>query len=406
MTIKLEDIKAAQLRIADHIQKTQCTISRSATAILGTNIYFKFENEQRTGSFKIRGAMNKIAQLTKEELSKGIVACSAGNHAQGVAFSATTLGTKAHIVMPENSPLIKVMATQGYGAEVILHGEIFDESYNKAKELEAEKGYTFVHPFNDPHVMAGQGTIGLEIFEQVADLDSVVIPIGGGGLISGIASAVKALNPKIKVYGAVAKNVPGMYQLFKGETYDPSTKKSTIADGLAVKQPNQSIFENYIHPLVDDVVMVDEDEIASSIVFLLERAKTVVEGAGSVGLAAAMKMKGQWALGKNSCIILCGGNIDLNIISKTIERGLSKIGRVARVRLVVADQPGVLNILTGVIAAKKANVIQVHHDRLAPGIEMNETLIEFLLECKSIAHINSVIQGLRESGARIVSEDY
>lgn len=401
MKLSLKEVQEAQIRIASHIQRTQCTHSSSASQLLGTEVYLKYENEQRTGSFKIRGAMNKLCLLPPEQLQKGLVACSAGNHAQGVAFSATTLGAKAHIVMPENTPLVKATATQGYGAEVILHGDIFDESYNKAKELEQEKGYIFVHPFNDLDVIAGQGTIALEILEQVKDLDSVIIPIGGGGLISGMATVFKELNPKIKIYGVVSKNVPGMYHLYKNEAFDPNLKKPTIADGLAVKQPNKEILKHFIQPLVDDVTMVDEDEIASSLVFLLERAKTVVEGAGATGLAAVLKMKGQWDLGKRSCILLCGGNVDLNVISKTIERGLSKVGRVARMQLIVRDQPGALQKLTTILAKEKANVIQVHHDRLAVGIEMNETLIEFLLECKSNEHIEQVRQALLKSGAQL-----
>ena len=402
MKITLKDIEDARKRIQGHVQLTQCGLSRSASNLLNTNIYFKHENEQRTGSFKIRGAMNKISLLDEASLKKGIVACSAGNHAQGVAFSATTLGTKAHIVMPENSPLVKAIATQEYGAEVILHGEIFDESFNRAKELEAEKGYVFVHPFDDPQVMAGQGTIGLEVMEQVKNLDSMIVPIGGGGLISGISVALRAINPKLKIYGVVPENIPGMFHLFHGSQYDPSEKKPTLADGLAVKKPNEAILNDYIKPHVDDIVMVSESEIASSIVFLMERAKTVVEGAGATGLAAALKMRKQWELGDNCCILLCGGNIDLNIISKIIEKGLSQIGRVARISVVVKDQPGVLQGLTTLIANEKANIIQVQHDRLSPNIAINETQIDFLLECRGTNHVNSLIAALKDFGARLI----
>lgn len=402
MKITLKDIEDARKRIQGHVQLTQCGLSRSASNLLNTNIYFKHENEQRTGSFKIRGAMNKISLLDETSLKKGIVACSAGNHAQGVAFSATTLGTKAHIVMPENSPLVKAVATQEYGAEVILYGEIFDESFNRAKELEAEKGYVFVHPFDDPLVMAGQGTIALEVMEQVKNLDSMIIPIGGGGLISGISVALRAINPRLKIYGVVPENIPGMFHLFHGSQYDPNEKKPTLADGLAVKKPNEAILSDYIKPHVDDIVMVSENEIASSIVFLMERAKTVVEGAGATGLAAALKMRKQWELGDNCCILLCGGNIDLNIISKIIEKGLSQIGRVARISVVVKDQPGVLQGLTTLIADEKANIIQVQHDRLSPNIAINETQIDFLLECRGNNHVNSLIAALKDFGARLI----
>lgn len=402
MKITLKDIEDARKRIQGHIQLTQSGLSRSTSNLLGTNIHFKHENEQRTGSFKIRGAMNKISLLDKASLKKGIVACSAGNHAQGVAFSATTLGTKAHIVMPESSPIVKAMATQEYGAEVVLFGEIFDESYNRAKELESEKGYVFVHPFDDPQVMAGQGTIALEVLEQIKSLDSIIIPIGGGGLISGMSVALRAIHPKIKIYGVVPENIPGMYHLYHGSSFDPTEKKPTLADGLAVKKPNEAILNDYIKPLVDDIVMVSENEIASSIVFLLERAKTVVEGAGATGLAAALKMREQWQLGENCCILLCGGNIDLNIISKIIEKGLSQIGRVARVQVVVRDQPGVLNNLTSLIAKERANIIQVQHDRLSPNIAINETQIDFLLECRGTDHVNRVIAALKDSGAKLM----
>lgn len=397
MKLELADIEAARGRIQSYIQTTQCLYSRSASELLGTEIYLKHENEQKTGSFKIRGAMNRLLTLDQEILKKGVVACSAGNHAQGLAYSATALGSKAHIVMPENTPIVKVSATQGYGADVILHGEIFDESYQKAKELEASKGYFFAHPFHDEKVMAGQGTIGLELIEQVQDLDSVVVPIGGGGLISGVAAALKALNPKIRVYGVVPKNVPGMRLLFKGESLEGLTRKPTIADGLAVKTPNAEICESFIKPLVEDVVEVSDDEIASSIVFLLERAKTVVEGSGAASLAAAIKMKDQWDFGKRSALLLCGGNIDLNMISNIIERGMSKIGRISRIQVLAQDHPGTLKTVTTIIAAERANILEVHHDRLSYGIEMGQTRIDLVLECKGDDHKKQVIEKLKQS---------
>jgi threonine dehydratase len=343
MKLEISDIEAARGRIQPYIQHTQCLYSRSASDLLGTEVFLKHENEQKTGSFKIRGAMNRLLTLEKDLLGKGVVACSAGNHAQGLAYSATALGSKAHIVMPETTPIVKVSATQGYGADVILHGEMFDEAYQKAKELEASKGYFFAHPFYDEKVMAGQGTIGLELFEQVEKLDSVIVPIGGGGLISGIATALKTLNPKIKIYGVVPKNVPGMAKLYRGESLEGMTKRPTIADGLAVKSPNDEICESFIKPMVDDIVEVSDDEIASSIVFLLERAKTVVEGSGAASLAAAIKMKDQWQLGRRTVMLLCGGNIDLNMISNIIERGLSKIGRISRIQVMTPNSLVSLN---------------------------------------------------------------
>lgn len=402
MALKLKDIEQARLRIQDIIQKTQLSFSSSASQWIGPEIFFKHENEQKTGSFKLRGAMNKMKSLTPEELKKGVVASSAGNHAQGVAYSATYCGSKAHIVMPTISPLIKVTATRGYGAEVILHGEIYDESYAHARELEKQQGYVFVHPYEDELVMAGQGTIGLEILESLPDVDSVIVPIGGGGIISGIATAIKSIKPSCKVYGAVAENNPGMYNLFHGKAHNSSERKPTIADGLAVKKPSPNMLENYIRPYVDDVATVSEDEIAESIVFLLERAKTVVEGSGVVGLAAAAKMKDKWQLGKKTCIVLCGGNIDLNAISKVIERGLAKKGRLVRISVVVVDKPGTLHRLTSVLAELDANILEVEHDRLRPNLEISEAQIEFLLETRDEEQIQKIQAAMIKIGARQV----
>lgn len=402
MTVQLSDIEKARLRIQDVIQHTQLSYSRSGSDWIGTEVFFKFENEQKTGSFKIRGAMNKMKSLTPDELKKGVVASSAGNHAQGVALSATLCGTKAQIVMPVRSPLVKVMASQSYGAEVILHGDVYDESYAYAREMEKEKGLVFVHPYEDDQVIAGQGTIGLEILETLPDVDSIVIPIGGGGLISGIATAIKSIKPECRIYGAVAENNPGMYKLYHGQPHDPSERKPSIADGLAVKKPSPHMFETYIQRLVDDVATVSEDEIAEAIVFLLERAKTVVEGSGAVGLAALAKMKNSWNLGKKTCVLLCGGNIDLNAISKVIERGLAKKGRLVRVGVVVPDKPGTLFRLTSILAEQNANVIQVSHDRLRPGLEINEAQIEFLIETRDLAHIERIRVAMEASGARQV----
>lgn len=402
MALKLKDIEQARLRIQDIIQKTQLSFSSSASQWVGSEVYFKHENEQKTGSFKLRGAMNKMKSLSPEELKRGVVASSAGNHAQGVAYSATYCGSKAHIVMPTISPLIKVTATKGYGAEVILHGDVYDESYAHARELEKEKGYVFVHPYEDEHVMAGQGTIGLEILENLADVDSVIVPIGGGGIISGIATAIKSIKPSCKVYGAVAENNPGMYNLFHGKEHNPGERKPTIADGLAVKKPSANMLENYLKPYVDDVTTVSEDEIAEAIVFLLERSKTVVEGSGAVGLAATVKMRKQWDLGKKTCVVLCGGNIDLNAISKVIERGLAKKGRLVRVSVVVTDKPGTLHRLTSVLADLNANVLEVEHDRLRPHLEISEAQIEFLLETRDEQQIQKIQKALIEIGARQV----
>lgn len=398
MPISLLDIRTAYSNIKDQVQKTQVNLSHSGSQKLGVSLYFKYENEQTTGSFKIRGALNKILSLNEDERKRGVIASSAGNHAQGVALSASLAGVQAQVVMPKSSPLVKIEATRSYGAKVILHGEIYDEAYEHAKKLSEENGAVFVHPFEDDKIIAGQGTIALELEEQLKNLDSIVIPIGGGGLISGVATGLKALKPSLKVYGVVPENNPAMYYLFKGQQMSLAERKPTIADGLAVKRPSQKMFNDYIRPLVDDIAMVTEEEIAESIVFLLERAKTVVEGSGAVGLAGVLKMKDSWALGKSCCVLLCGGNIDLNKISKIIQKGLSESGRMARFRIVVEDRPGMLHRLTKTLAECETNVLQVSHDRFRSDLSLSQTQIEFQVETKSFNHIEEVKVRLREAG--------
>jgi threonine dehydratase len=400
MPITLEDINAARKRIGHLVQKTPVGSSRSVSERLGSKILLKLENQQITGSFKTRGSLNKMLSLSKAELEKGLVASSAGNHAQGVAYAATSVGAKARIVMPETSPLIKVMATQKYGAEVILHGRVYDDAYQHARELEKKHGYTFIHPYEDPLVIAGQGTMGLEILEQIPDLESVVIPIGGGGLISGVATAIKALKPKVRIYGVVSHVSPGMLQMFRKEKVDPPSQSLTIADGISVKKPSEKMYQDYISKLVDDIVDVTDEEIAESIVYFLERAKTVVEGSGAVVLAGAEKA--QWDLGKSCCLVLSGGNIDLNLVSKVIERGLSKRGRLIRLSVIMPDRPGSLMKLANVIAEKGANILDVKHDRVRSGVKLSETAIEFLLETRSQDHAVDLQDAFRALGGRIV----
>jgi len=397
--VVLDDIRKAQGVIKDKVQWTPMSHSRSGSELLGTELYLKYENVQTTGSFKIRGAFNKITSLSEDERRAGIVASSAGNHAQGVAYAASRAGAKAHVVMPETSPLVKVMATKGYGAEVILHGRSYDEAYAHALKLEKEKGWTFVHPYLDPYIIAGQGTIGLEILEQLPQLDSIIVPIGGGGLISGVATAIKALRPECKVYGVVSSLAPGMYNMFKALPASGELSGLTIADGIAVKNTSREMCDNYVRRLVNDIVCVTDDEIAEAIVWFLERAKTVVEGSGATVLAAARKQKLE--LGKTSCLLLSGGNIDLNIVSMVIERGLSRHGRLARITVVVQDRPGTLQMLTNVIADKRANVMDVRHDRLRADLQISETAIEFLLETKSQDHVNEIVEALKAVGARV-----
>jgi threonine dehydratase len=400
MQVTLQDIKDAQITIKDLIIKTPCDFSSSCSKLMGAEIYFKLENNQRTGSFKMRGAANKIASLTEVEKAKGVIACSAGNHAQGVALSATLSGVKSVIVMPETAPLTKIEATQNYGAEVILKGQSFDEAKEYAFQLAEEKSYVFVHPYEDEKVIAGQGTIGLEIFEQIPHLNQIIVPIGGGGLISGVAVALKSLNSKIKVIGVQAEAVDTMYQLFKHQKYTkPNYVVATIADGIAIKAPSQEMYASFISKYVDDVVTVSEGEIAEAIVYLLERAKTVAEGSGATALAAVLS--GKIKLEKKNCVMVCGGNIDLNIISQVIQRGQIQRGRLSEMSVIVPDIPGSLSQLTKILAEHKANILEVHHDRVKHGLGLKETKIDFVIETTSLEHIEKIRQALKNWGAKV-----
>ncbi len=399
MKVTIEDIQRARKVLEGIIKRTEVDKSWSASELVGSEVFFKHENQQFTGSFKLRGAYNKISNLSEIEKRKGVVASSAGNHAQGVALSASKAGVKSVIVMPTTAPLVKVQATKNYGAEVILHGEIYDEAYVKARELEKTEGYTFVHPYEDPWVIAGQGTIGLEVIEALPDLDSIIVPIGGGGLISGIATAVKSINPKCKIIGVQSDQAPGMEKLFHHQAVELKQKTiSTIADGIAIKKPSPVMFASFIERLVDEIVTVSDDEIADAIVFLLERAKTVAEGSGAAGVAALLNRK--LDLGKKTCVLLCGGNIDLNIVAKIIEKGQIRRGRLIELSVVVDDMPGNLNKLTQVIAGLGANIMQVHHDRISHGLYLRETRIELVLETKNWEHIEQIRAALVKVGAR------
>ncbi|MFN8943248.1 MAG: threonine ammonia-lyase [Pseudobdellovibrionaceae bacterium] len=400
MKVTISDIEAAYKNLKGFVHHTPLELSKSASAFVPAQVYLKFENLQKTGSFKIRGAFNKIANLTEEERKNGVVASSAGNHAQGVALSASLAKVKSTIVMPASASLSKVSATRGYGAEVILHGDIYDEAFEHAKELEKSRGLTFVHPYEDPFVIAGQGTIGIEILEAVSDLDSIIIPIGGGGLISGIATAMKKIKPSIKVYGVQSAKASSMSDLFHHQPFKNVGRISTIADGIAIKNPSKVMYDSFISKLVDDIVTVDDNEIAEAIVFLMERTKTVTEGSGAAAMAALMNRK--LDLGAKTCVLLCGGNIDLNIISKIIERGQIKQGRIVRISAIVDDLPGNLNRLTQAIANQRANVLEVHHDRVRSGLFLRETQIDFVLECNSIEHSDKIKQSFIEAGAKIL----
>lgn len=401
LNIDISDIQKAHGLLKPVIKHTDMDLSLSASELYGRNIYLKAENTQRTGSFKIRGAYNKIMNLSAAEKARGVVASSAGNHAQGVALSSKLAGVRSVIVMPETAPLNKISATRHYGGEIILKGEIYDDAYEYAKELEKKEGYTFVHPYQDPYVIAGQGTIGLEILSQCPDVDSIVVPIGGGGLISGISLAIKTLKPSCKIFGVQSEQTPGMSQLFKHQSMDSKLKRiTTIADGIAIKKPSPEMYSQFISKYVDDIVTVSDDEIAEAIVYLVERMKTVTEGSGATSFAGLMKHKLDY--GKNVCVVLSGGNIDLNIVSKVIERGQITRGRLAKMSVVVEDMPGNLQKLTQIIATEKANILEVNHDRLTHGLSLRETRIDFFLETNSFDQIKRIEAGIEKIGGKVL----
>lgn len=399
--VDISDIQKAQQLLKNVVKPTELDFSPSASEKFGRSLYFKFENTQRTGSFKIRGAYNRIMNLSADEKKRGVVASSAGNHAQGVALSSKLAGVKATIVMPESAPLNKVAATKHYGAHVIQKGEIYDDAFEYAKELEKKEGFTFVHPYQDPLIIAGQGTIGLEILQQLPDVDSIVVPVGGGGLISGIALAVKTLRPQCKIYGVQSSQTPGMSQIFHKQSPVNSSKKiTTIADGIAIKKPSQLMHDLFISKYVDDIITVTDDEIAEAMVYLIERVKTVTEGSGAAAFAGLIQNK--FDLGEKSCVVLSGGNIDLNIISKVIERGQIQRGRLVKMSVVVDDTPGTLQRLTQTIANEKANILEVHHDRVAQGLFLKETRIDFVLETLSFDQIQKIEKELDLQGYKVL----
>lgn len=366
-----------------------------------SNIYLKTENLQITGSFKVRGAYYKISQLTPEEKKLGVIACSAGNHAQGVALAATKSGIKSLICLPDGAPISKVEATKKYGAEVCLVKGVYDDAYNKALELKEKENYTFIHPFDDEDVIAGQGTIGLELLEQLPDLDAVIVPIGGGGLIAGVAFAIKSLKPECKVYGVQSSGAPSMYNSIKNDHIVNLKKVSTIADGIAVKTPGDLTFE-LCSKYVDEVVTVSDDEVATAILTLMEQQKLVSEGAGAVSVAAAMFNKVD-IKGKNVACIVSGGNIDVTILSRIISRGLLSSGRSLTLRLELNDKPGQLETISSIIAGLGGNIVSVHHDRYDMDIDITSCILDIRIETRDRQHIEDIISSLTNSGYRIIN---
>lgn len=366
----------------------------------GVDLYLKTENLQITGSFKVRGAYYKMTQLSAEEKARGVIACSAGNHAQGVALAAQKNGIKSVICLPDGAPISKVEATKSYGAEVCLVEGVYDDAYQKALQLRDEKGYTFIHPFDDEDVIAGQGTIALELIEQIPDLDVIVVPIGGGGLISGIAYTAKTLNPHIKVYGVQAKGAPSMKNSVAHGQVEELSSVSTIADGIAVKKPGDLTYE-LCSKYVDEIVTVTDDEISAAILALMEQHKLVTEGAGAVGVAAVMFGKFD-VKGKKTVCVLSGGNVDVTILSRVISRGLLMSGRSCQLLIELMDKPGQLKNVSRIIADLGGNVTSVSHERSNEGSEVNGCYLRIVLETRNFEHIQQIRQALKDFGFKLV----
>jgi threonine dehydratase len=397
--ITLDDILAARERIGDAVYLSPCTRSEMLSRMTGQSVFLKLENLQMTGSFKERGALSKISTLTPEQEARGVVAASAGNHAQGVAYHATQRGIRAVIVMPLTTPLVKVTATRGFGAEVVLHGANYDEACVEATRLCEAEGMTFIHPFDDPLVMAGQGTIGLELLEQIEGLEAVVVPIGGGGLIGGIACAVKESKPGVRVIGVQTSRLPSMRDAVAAHhpvTLEPAT---TIADGIAVRRAGEVTFP-VVEKYVDEIVTVDEDEIASAILTLLEREKTLAEGAGATALAAVLQRRTSLAAGTRTAVLVCGGNIDVTLLSRIIERGLVQDGRLIRLRIHLLDKPGALTELTTLIASHRVNIVDTLYNRAYYGVNLGDTAIDITMETRGREQVEELLLAMSEAGYR------
>ena len=365
-----------------------------------SEIYLKTENLQITGSFKVRGAYYMMSQLTEEEKARGVIACSAGNHAQGVALAAAKNHMKALICLPDGAPISKVEATKSYGAEVCMVNGVYDDAYKKALELKEEKNYTFVHPFDNEDVIAGQGTIGLEILEQMPDVEAVIVPIGGGGLISGVAFAIKNLNPNIKVYGVQASGAPSMRNSIRDGKIECLDHVSTIADGIAVKEPREHTFQ-YVSQYVDEIVTVTDDEISAAILALIERQKLIAEGAGAASVAAAMFNKVP-IQGKKTVCLVSGGNIDVTILSRVIKRGLLMSGRTSMLNIELLDKPGQLKLVSEIIADMGGNVISIHHERASEGSDVNGCFLRITMETRDFNHIQQIRDALTKAGLKLV----
>jgi threonine dehydratase len=392
--VAIADIRAAEQRLRGEIADTPCLHSRTLSSICGCEVFLKFENLQFTASFKERGALNKMSQLTAQERAKGVLAVSAGNHAQAVAYHAERMGIHATIVMPRFASSVKVENTRGFGAEVVLEGDTFEDARVAGMKLVAERGYTLVHPFDDAAIIAGQGTVGLEMLAQQPEIDTLVVAIGGGGLIAGIATAARAVKSGMRIVGVQTERFPAAWNAKHGQHRE--SRQATIADGIGVKHPG-ALTLPVIRDLVDDVVLVSEDDIEQAMLMLLEIEKTVVEGAGAVGLAAVLKDKARYA-GRKVGLVLCGGNIEPLVLAEIIERGMVKSGRLARLRVDVRDVPGALADVAALLARLGANIDEVQHQRAFTSLSVERVQIEVVVQTRGAAHIEKILAAMRDEG--------
>lgn len=396
--IKLKDIKVSSELLKPIIHDTPLVFSYALSEMTGSNVYLKLENLQRTGSFKIRGAYKKLWEI--REKTKKIIAASAGNHAQGVALAAKLLKMKSTIVMPGGTPINKILVVKRYGSEVVLHGNIFDDAYKHARKIKKRLGADLIHAFNDLDVICGQGTIGLEVYNALNEIDSILVPVGGGGLISGIAIALKESNPKIKIYGVESKNVSGMYLSLKKNKVVESVYKKTLAEGIAVKRVGDIAFK-IAKKYLDDVIVVNEKEIEEALLILASMNRLIVEGSGAVGLAGLLKRKRSFK-NKNTVIVVSGGNIDINVLTKIIARGLKKSGRVMKLEIELPDMPGALGGLSTLLGELKANIVEIYHDRMSTDLPLDQAIVEITFETKSFEHQKEVLKGLKKSGFKVL----
>lgn len=402
MDLELKEIELAAKRLEPTIHRTKIESSKTFSDMTGGEIYLKFENQQKTGSFKIRGASNKIAALVERGEIKSAVASSAGNHAQGVAYASHVHNIPATIVMPKSTPIAKVSATEGYGAKVVLHGDCYDDAYNKAVEIQQSEGATFLHPFDDFEVMAGQGTIGIEILEDLPTVDIVIVPAGGGGLLAGVAACIKQINPRVQIIGVQAEGAPAICKSFKEKKMVVTKTATTIADGIAVKAPGENTMK-IINKYADAIVTVSDAEISEAILLLLERTKQVVEPAGATPLAAVIHDKVD-VKGKKVACVLSGGNIDVSFIHRIIELGLVTRERKLKFKTTLLDIPGSLEHLSHILAESGANIVMVQHDRLSADLDPNEAIIHIACEVGGKAHGEKVIRKLESMGYKIVMD--